>query len=512
MRTIHPLLCLSGLLLGACGNAGGGPDDGLPRALPFAFTRAPAGLPASPAEVGDFTRRLTGAWKAADFFRWLDLVTYGVPRDNPAGMPYFANFWNGALYVKQGARLTFQHTPNHSSDNASAVQASLALNAMFAHMESGDGLMAELADELARGLSANIQALVWDAEVPPADRHLMARYIIPHDFEVDLGGGRSMAVDYSGWRQESWGTFSDTIHVPANPTYGDIWARNKRSKDDICDLYRLAALLPYGVEGFAPGPARDGLAALRADMQAFAADVLAADYHIRTRDHDGSIYVPSDDFAALNGYVAVGECAECTARLATNILATGSSQGLDCGDGRCDWYEALATASHLYNFGLIRMFHVAALLASLVAREDLPARRLLEGLSARADSEWGRQFPGTEDGRVRQDDYDRELAGAYLRYAQAGLPLTAQEAAFARRHLDEGIALWAAWPWWDMWDPAIPDGTYYEGWYDYHPYSHVLVEDMTAVLALCGSPFKNPAGEPVVDCAVVLDPARWGAD
>ncbi len=37
----------------------------------------------------------------------------------------------------------------------------------------------------------------------------------------------------------------------------------------------------------------------------------------------------------------------------------------------------------------------------------------------------------------------------------------------------------------------------------------VAIEEIALVLEYCFSPFRNPAGAPLVDCDIVADPTRW---
>lgn len=483
------------------------PTMELPDEMPFELVRPDAGEPVSDEAITAFTKKITAAWKDVDYFDWLSIVTYGVEKDNPENMPYYACWWTGSLPTKEDNKVTFTHTANHSSDNVMIVQSIHLLNVMGGHRLSGNSLMGQLSDELARGVSSTMMGMVWDENVPLEDQHIMARYIIGNNYELDLGNNRLMAVDYTDWRQNTQpGVFSESIHVENNPYWGDIWARAKRSKDDICSLFRMTAFLPFYFGELNEEAANQAIYNLYRDMQAFARDVVDSGYKIRTRDGDGNIYIPSEDFASFVNY---GLEAECTARLSAALLGYEENLGIDCGNGIVSWYENIATTTHFYNFHLIRAFHMAAFMLSILYQEDQAAYNLGQGLIERMDSDMEKTEGFYED-PDKQENYNAKLAGALVEYAACGLPLTSKEVRLIHQYYEESIEVWNDWEYWDLWSDSIPDGQYYEGHYNYNVLTEVPFQDMAAFLHLCDSPFYNETVAKVVDCNIIRDPSQWG--
>jgi len=476
--------------------------DPLPDSLPFPFTRQDVGDPVSPEEVSAFTLRMVEAWRKADFFRFLQGIVYGVPRDNPEGMPYYSVYWSGVDPYKQGDLVTFRHLEGGSAENIMIPNPVLLTNVIAAYRFAGDDRLARLADELARGVSAQFMGCVWDRSVPEEDRHVMARALINNNFEAVRADGRRYAADYSAWRildMRRWNTWF--INIPNNPYWGDVYIQNMRSKDDVCHLFRAAGLLPHFLGLFTDPEARAGVRGAIRDLQGFARDITDHGFRIRSVDTDGNIWIPGIDLAS---FVFYGQESECDATLAARLLSYGDPGEIDCGNGISYLYEAVATSRHTYNYNIIRNFHMAAVLVGLNTRHNDIALKLLEGLAERSTSEMDKTRGFFEDPR-QQEDFNGDLAGNLVKYAACGLPLTSGEVRHVHRYYDEAIGVWDSWQGWDLWDEAVPDGRH-----PYKPDTRVDFQDMTAFLQLCASPYYNDAVAEAVDCDIVRDASNWG--
>lgn len=477
-----------------------------PTKLPFELTRADEGNPLTDQELTDFTKRLTGAWKNADFFNYLEFITYGVERDNPQGMPYYATYWSSVRPIKEGNKITMYHIPGGSAENIFIPHPVLLVNTMAMYVFTKDEKYALLADELARGLSAQYMGLVWDESVPEEDRHIMARSIINNNYEVQLSEGRTFAVDYEPWHiidTHRWNTHF--INIPNNPYWGDIYAQNMRSKDDVCHVFRGVGMMEVLAHEFASASpeAYEGVTNAIADVKAFAKDVVDYGYHIRTVDVDGTIYIPDQDLASFMDY---GPEQECNARISSAFLGYETAdnvygEDIDCGNGIAPYYEMVATTTHLWNWAIIRNFHMSAILQALNNGDEVRALELLNGLIQRVEEDMDRTVDTYED---KQEGYNGDLAGQMVKYACCGLPLTSEEVRFIHQYYDMAIEDWNNWEYWDLWDESHGDGEY-----PYKPDSLVDFEDVTSMLQYCASPYKNEAGAEIVDCDIIRDPAQW---
>lgn len=483
------------------------PLPDLPTALPFEITRTDQGTPLTQNEVETFTRTITAAWKNADFFRWLENILYGLDESYDEDMPYYASLWDGVHVVKSGDLLTFEHIEGASAENMMIKNSVLLMNIIAIYSATGDERIARIANKLARGISATMMGSVWDDSVPQEDRYVMARSVINHDHQWTTVDGYQAAVDYSAWRQKEVNWNMDFVHIPNNPYWGDIWIQNKRSKDDVCRLYRAAAYMAHFLDIWPDDEITDGINNAYYDLKGFAQDVVEYDYHIRSVDHDGTLFIPDQDLASFVDFTWLDPDAECNARISSEFLANDDPGEIDCNDGICELYEDAAIISHLWSYNLIRNFHISALLLALnnSAEETTQnlAYNLMQGLITRLENEMQKvqeDYHGTD-----QESYERTLAGTMVGYATCGVPLTSEEIRFVQGYYEASAEDWNNWPYFDLWDESHGDGTY-----SYRPGGDIRFENMTAFMQLCASPYYNDNDRPIVDCDIVLNPERWG--
>ena len=87
--------------------------------------------------------------------------------------------------------------------------------------------------------------------------------------------------------------------------------------------------------------------------------------------------------------------------------------------------------------------------------------------------------------------------------------MTADEVRHVHAQFDAAIAAYMDFDRWDLWSPEVPDGAH-----SFRPSSQghlVPIESIATPLELCASPFANPAGQPIVDCAVLSGPEVWSS-
>jgi len=380
---------------------------------------------------------------------------------------------------------------------------------MAAYVLNGDEYAGKLAEQYCKGLTATMKGMVWDKDDP--NIYLMARNIVNQNYSVTLEGGRKKAVDYTEWYNtyETWN--AQRVHYPHNPYWGDIYVTNMRSKDDVCHIYRTAAFIPYFLDATKPDdPAHEACAETLTYLKGFAKDIVDHNYHIRTKDANGKAYIPDQDLASLIDYVKIDPKSECTARLASALLAYGDERDVtDCGSGYGSVYERFATATHFFNYGIIVHFHLASVALSLTMGRYRTAYEQLKGLAERADRY---MHPDKDEPGPKESEYwEAELATWLLESASVGLPLTAAEARVVQKHFANFIDTYIDWPRWDMWADTVPDGTYdhRSGFRPIYIPSAVNVRDPGFFFEYCNSPFRNPNGVSPVDCELLKDRSKW---
>lgn len=481
---------------------------GLPLALPFTLTRPDPGPPADPHEIKEFTRTLTGFLKDIDYFNWVYETTHGTHPST--GLPDYQIWWHDVVAVKEGDTVTFRMSAKDGGSHNNAEPTMLVLaQAIGGYLLTGDEAMALIVDQFTKSILAVTRGFVFDENDPV--EHLMARNIITIGHEFVLPSGKKKAVDYSEWYFPYEGWNADRFRYERNPTWGDVWVTNKRSKDDVPYFYRVAAWLPYVIE-LAPDA---GIRAIARDaldlLERFARDIVDSGWQIRTKDAQGRvIFVEGQDLASFTTYTGIFPDAECNPRLASALLGYDDPRDQDCGDGQGSPYDTIAGAGHYFNYDIIDQFHMAAVALALTRGHPDVAKRLVEGLIRRIE-----RYRDPQSGEPGQSNanWPRDMARLLLMAASVGVPLTSEEAAEVRAFYRRTVEAYRDFPRWDLWAPSVPDGVYSfrdGGMYPRHEPAYIRIEDIAFVLEYCWSPFRNPAGAPVADCEVVQDVAQWG--
>lgn len=501
-----PSLVLVGVAAAACSSSTDPvpPSDSGPmyEALPFDFERTPSGTPPTTDEIASFTKKVTGFWKQVDYFRWCSWHSHGLHASFDPAMPDYKLWWQDTLAVKQGDTITFRHTGG--ADNIMIRTPKVLTQAIVGYMASGDPIMRELVIQYAKGIVALFQGMVWASENPRVES-ITARAIFTHNHEYSTDDGRKIAVDYDPVKVEKYDWNAHTVPNDDNPYFGSIWVRNMRSKDDVPHLYRVVPLLMRVAQDSDDEEVRLAAQTAVDYLRAFAKDIVEHGYHIRTKEN-GEAYVPTEDLASFVTWEVLVPNAECNAKYTSALLGYGTPLENDCGAGVNLGYEEPAGDVHYFNRAIIQYFHLAAIAASLAHKRDAEAKRLLEGLVERVDA-----MAADTEGPAEHPEWNPDMASFLLAAGASGLPLTANEARMVQQQYIASVDHYEAFPYWDLWSGDVPDGEYeYEPSRDGTDAKFVRAEEMTYLLEYCGSAWKNPASVDPVDCAIVLDPSRWG--
>jgi hypothetical protein len=481
-----------------------------PDALPFQVTRAdPGGEPPTDAEVEAFTRRMADFFVETDYFPWLRRLSHGVAEGAFEGEPPYMCLWDAPIVVRQGDTVTFRHVTG--ADNMMAHMGRV-IGPVFSAYATGSGnarqriALREMVLGYIRGVSAMFDGSIW-AEEDPVVPTIMARAIFHRNHAWELDGGRKAAVDYDAVRHEVFEQRHDTIHNANNPTWGDIWVRNKRSKDDFPWVYRMHVHLARLLWTDPDPEVRGAALKLHDQFQAFFQDILESGYIIRAKAQGGKVFIPYlegtetvDDFASMVEYEWAVENAECNAKLPVELIATGEALDNDCGDGISEIYEEVSLIRYYGHTWMQWGFHVSALATAILYGAD-GAQALLAGLGARMDELRVRDDKTSADPRYRPD-----VAQLLVLDAAYGLPLTPVE---ARHVMDEFTAAadhYQPFDRWDLWRDGLPDGEY-----DLYPArestlgdgtqrTHVWVIEMPNLFEYCASPVRATDGARFIDC------------
>ncbi len=471
----------------AAADADAAPASGPPPiALPVSYQRPDTGNPLTPAELTTATDELIAILKDTRFFDFADERIHGWPESDPNGGFFWGTFWTGVSVSKSGGVVTYKHS-NDGSDNAGIHTAPYLEGTCWAHLLYGDAKTAKLVRRTARGLSAWILAM--ERQAGDTTPRLLSRAFYPPNVSSN-DGGRNLVIDYSASRPGIDAEPSDYVHLPNNPTFGDIYVKNKRSKDDIGHMLRAISQ----VQACSPrldAAGQADLAQLESLYTAWAKEVDARNFVIPTRDKNGDVYNPT---LQLANYMLVAN-AECASALAIRLFHSGANGNLACGNG-ISAGEKLAM-SFLKNDArqIMRTHHAAAVVAAHRKTNTQLGLELLQGLGERIDLDMGFVESGSPPSGFNPQDVTSFLIYA----ASVGVPLTSREVRWLHGRLHEayvGMRDPVHANTFRVFDPATPDGNYS---FD-PPNIGLFYNYLPMMLGTCASPYRNPTARALIDC------------
>lgn len=454
--------------------------------LPFAVERVEQGEPVDQAELTTVTQQYLDLLEHVD---WLDLVAqraHGWPQSDPEGRYWFATWWSGVSVVKADGAITYAHGDSGADNNGlrtgPVVEGVCHALRLWNRPED-----AELVHRLVRGFTAWMIAM--ERSAGDSDGPLLSRAFYPQS--IDAG---DYFIDYDLNRPGIDADPSEYVHVPENPHWGDIWIKNKRSKDDIGHMLRAIAQLST-CEGLLSGEAAADYEAMRALYSAWARKVEDDAWRIATLDKNGDVWLPGD---LLARFILK---AECNSVLSLRLLGHGDAGPFECGNG-IGAADAIIIASNDHNGNIVRSFHEAAANNALLTGNDDLAQALMTGLALRLDE----ALDGHE-GIAEPVPWlgHEDTVDMLLHAAEVGVPLTWREVRYLHERILEAATSYAN-PANDSsihaFEASVPDGTY-----GYHPWgTAVHFISLGAPLATCASPCVDPASPPLLDCDLV---ASW---
>ncbi len=484
---------------------------------PETYVRPDRGEPVTQEEIDRVTAVYIDILQKTRYFDVLDERIHGLPRPPEGGDgPYwYGTWWSGITMSKLDGRVTFTHSPD-GADNNGMRTGPMLVGACYAAALDGRARDFGLVRRIVRGF--NSWAMTFRSPTFPEweNTQVLSRASYPRPATADTGGvlidyaqdGHEYSIDYSlNWPGMDNGA-CEYVHVPDNPYWGDIYAKNKRSKDDIghmmIALASLAACPPMNDE---TDPEMDGL---REDIseameiyRAWAAQVDADGWKIATVDKDGTIYYPDEDLAFL--WLDLGNI-ECEAATTLRLFHGGDPGDLNCGDGIHNDTnpELFGEEDALKNdfHQIQRSFHESAIMHAWLAGRDDVANELLAGLAWRVD----KRLDELEGLTPPADPHYSDLGELVLMSGNSGLPLTWRDVRFLHARIDEAHAALIGdrtdaqlKTLYDVFSADVPDG----------PLSYDLCDTglawryMGAVLGACASPWWSAASKPFLNCDMI---------
>jgi hypothetical protein len=471
------------------GQAGETPDAGPqgpdPSILPVTYTRPDEGTPLTPAELTAATGELIALLQGTRYFDVVDERVHGWPESDPAHGFWWGSWWSGITVTKLAGQVSYTHSSD-GADNNGLRTAPLVEGACYAHLLWGAELTRHLLQRLVRGYSAAALSMKRYADDPAQPLLSRTHYAVSF---TSYDGGHTIAVDTSADRPGIDGT-SEYVHLATNPTFGDIWIKNKRSKDDMGQVFRSivqadACTLRLSADGQAD------MAQMRELYAAWSRQVEADSWGIATLDKNAQVWMPPLT-ETLAHYTLVGNV-ECPGVLMMRLLGDGDPGSLDCGSG-ISLLETLGGSQ--FDNGvkqILRTHHEAAVNMAFSTAALDPGLALLKGLATRVEQDLAAVNAGDPD--VNPSD----IAALLLHASNAGVPLTSSEVRWLHGRLHLALQTYLA-PGTEatyrLFDAATPDGSY-----PFEPGGDGLsFQDIGVMLGACAAPYRNPATRPLLDC------------
>jgi hypothetical protein len=478
-------------------------------------------------EITAFTKKVTGFFKDTDYWNWVWRTSHGLDASYNSEMFDYKMWWQDCGMRKEGDSIVFFHTGR--AENITKRTVKVMDNAIAGHLMTGDARMAEIATQLLKGIVALSLGLEFESE-DPIVKYLQARAVFNHNhsYEVD---DRAVGIDYEPMYTPSFKWNVHVFEIIDNPTYGNIWVSNMRSKDDVPYLFLSLPIVTRAYYESKDKNLREAARLYIEYIRGFSQSIVDNDWFILTKYSDGVATIqidatregnpPADLGSFVHWIDLFGPDAECNAQLGAAL--TGYGVPMDKGD--CDGgqigntFERMATNTNYFNHNIYNYFHVAALAtAQLWGKHDIAAS-LMEGLVIRYEKMMYDENVPNRDHKEFQSDY----AGWLLAAAAQGYPLTGDEAHHIIKLYGESSDWYRQWPHWDPWqslsegqqlsdykaprDESIDDG---QGGTIVKTY--VRLVEMPYVFEYCYSPLRSREGVQFIDCEIVADPNQWGED
>ena len=329
--------------------------------LPYAIDRTPAGDPVDAGELTAITQQYLDLLTHLDYFDLMAERAHGWPEDDPRGRYWYETWWSGVDIVKSGGAITFLHNETGADNNG--LRTGPLLEGVCYALALWDRPEDErLVRGFMRGFIAWMRAMERSADDP--DAPMLSRAFYPESTVDELG----FAIDYSLNRPGEDADPSEYVHVPDNPHWGDIWIKNKRSKDDIGHMLRAIAQLSACEAVLGDGRARGVRGAARRSTPRGRArsKTTAGTWRRWTRTASSGCPTISWRTSCCRATPSVTRCSRC------GCWGAGIAGELDCGNGIGD-LDPLIIGSNDHNGNILRSFHEAAANNALITGNDAEA-------------------------------------------------------------------------------------------------------------------------------------------
>ena len=479
--------------------------------------------PPTEAQIAAFTETLSSFFTETGYFDWAWRNTHGLDASYDPDMMDYRIWWQDVGMRREGDAVVFYH--HGRAENVAERTVKVLPNLIGGYLATGNQRLADLSTQLLKGMVALSLGLEFERE-DPIVKYLQARAVFNHDhsYEVD---GRPVTIDYSG-SCKPWAQWNVHIfEIPDNPTYGDIWVSNMRSKDDVAFIIPTVTMATRAYYESEDPDLKAAALLFLEYIRGFCQNIVDSDWFIMTKYEDGvtqrqynvdrSGDPPVDAGSFVHWETLIGPDGECNGQLGVALTATGGDLGKgDCGRGLAgEVLEHIAFTTHFFNYENYVTFHIGALAAATLWRHDAAAEALMSGLVDRFEAMLHDPDMPNRDSSY----YNSGLAGWLLVAAAHGYPLSTDEAHHVMEWYGRSADWHRGWAHWDPWS-SLADGedipndkspnleyvTNGDG--SEQEIAYIRLMEMPYIFEYCASPVRDKDGVQFVDCEVILNVLR----
>lgn len=462
-------------------------DGPTPTGLPFPYTRPQVGTPVPTSELAAMTDTYVDLLKQTRYLAVLDERLHGWPESDPQKRYWYGTWWSGVGIQKQAGKVTYLHVKAGGDNNGLRTGPMLEGICHAVALWKKPEVEA-LARRMTRGFTSWILAMQQKVNDPNGT--LLTRAAYPQSIDSS-DGGRTIKIDYDQNHPGDDNGATEYVHIPQNPHWGDLWVKNKRSKDDIGHMLRAIAALQHCQKSYASADSKLDHAEMLGHYVKWAKRVEDDGWAIATLDKSGKLWIPPLT-ETLAHFYTVGNV-ECDSVLAIRLLGRNDPGSWSCGNG-IHALEFIALQND-HNGEIIRSFHEAATVLALQNGQHAVAKQLLGGLATRIEEGMG--WYETNKWPIHMDE--KHLADLIVIAASMGVPLTWREVRFLHAMIGKAHVSYvknAAPKVYRVFDPSTPDGAY-----AFEPGGEGLRWVSLALLVgTCSAQYLNPTSAPVFDC------------
>jgi hypothetical protein len=448
-----------------------------------AVPRTDEGAPLTSAELAKATDELIDIIKRTNYFDFADSRIQGWPASDSKHKYWWGSYWSGITVTKNNGVVTYKHS-NDGSDNNGMRTAPYLEGACYAYSLWHNPREARIVRKSVRGFSSRI--LQSERISQPNMPKVISRVLYPENVDVNEDG-RQIHIDYSANRPGVRVGVIQYVHIPDNPTFGDIWIKNSHSRDDLGEMMRSMALI-RGCEGQISRDVDSDIFEMRNLFSEWATDVDQNNFEIPSLDEQGN-YNKSTDSGTdkFNHRVLL-----CWGNYALRLLHLDYAENLDCGDADFKFEDTFHRWIQNDALQQQRTMRIAAVAMAHQKKQNV--NPLIDGIVKKIVRDLKYIDGSWSNSKVNIND----IPGFFINANNVGAPLTSKEIRWLHERLHRAyLEIDGASPVFHVFDTSTPSGTYS---YEAPGNTGINFSTIGLLLGACASPYRNLNNRQVFDC------------